>query len=125
MLEDFQPVGAHLDWRLSEHYWATRGVLAFAENRVPHLINNSGQLSTRIARVVLAACEETPPEARWSIIELGAGSALFAKLFLDTSRRLAVARKMWESRWTNPVGETSFGSTRGRAQWNCLATKLT
>lgn len=83
VIEEFRPVGSHLEWRLSEHYWATRGVLAFAENRVPYVVNNSGWLSLCIAEMLFASCEATPPPERVYVVELGCGSALFAKLFLD------------------------------------------
>lgn len=86
IVEDFRPLAASLEWRISEHYWCTAGVLPFAENEVPFVVNNSGRLSENAATVLFAACEESKPEADICVLELGAGTGLFARFFLDAFR---------------------------------------
>lgn len=87
VIEDFRPLHRCLEWRMSEHYWSRAGVLPFVENEVPFLINNSGLLSENAALVLFANCAETNPD-RIVVMELGAGTGLFARYFLDSFRTL-------------------------------------
>lgn len=86
VLEELRPVSESLEWRVAEQYWADVGVLAFARSKVPYVINNSGWLSLQAARLLFASCEAAPPQGRWYMLELGAGSGLFARLLLDAFR---------------------------------------
>lgn len=84
-VEDFRPLGECLEWRLADAFWDQAGLIPFVRNDVPYLVNNSGRLSESAAELVFTALEEMLPSlpARISILELGAGSGLFARYFLD------------------------------------------
>jgi tetratricopeptide (TPR) repeat protein len=90
ILEDFRPLAASLEWRLAAVHWRQAGTLPFAENEVPFLVNNSGRLSDAAARLLLTSCLEASPPTDGPIVvlELGAGSGLFALLFLNSFRTL-------------------------------------
>src|SRR6185369_16974069 len=84
-LEDFRPLSQCLEWRLADAYWAEKGVLPFVRNDVPYLVNNTGRLSENAAALLFAALDEaraTLPR-RLTILELGAGTGLHARFFLD------------------------------------------
>ena len=49
VLQDFRPITQTLEWELSSLYWADVGVLPFADNDVPFVINNTGRLSQNAA----------------------------------------------------------------------------
>ena len=87
VIEDFQPLHRCLESRLADCYWSRAGVLPFAEGEVPFLVNNSGRLSENAALVLFANCTETNPEDV-VVIELGAGTGLFARYFLDSFRAI-------------------------------------
>ncbi|MES1210475.1 MAG: hypothetical protein ABUS79_31430, partial [Pseudomonadota bacterium] len=83
--EGFRPLAECLEWRLADAYWSTAGVLPFVRNDVPYLVNNTGRLSESAAALVFAAFDEmraSLPE-RVIILELGAGTGLYARYFLD------------------------------------------
>jgi tetratricopeptide (TPR) repeat protein len=84
-IEGFRPLGECLEWRLADVYWEHAGVIPFVRNDVPYLVNNSGRLSEQAAALAFAALEELRPALppRIVMLELGAGSGLFARYFLD------------------------------------------
>jgi tetratricopeptide (TPR) repeat protein len=84
MLQDYRPLWQSLEWELSLFYWSSAGILPFAENEVPFLINNSGRLSENAALLLFANCQETAPQGHITVLEFGAGTGLFARFFLDT-----------------------------------------
>jgi tetratricopeptide (TPR) repeat protein len=88
VIEEFRPLAESLEWRLASLYWRRMGALPFAENEVPFLVNNSGRLSEAAARLLLANCQEAPADGPIAVLELGAGSGLFARLLLDSFREL-------------------------------------
>jgi len=88
VLEEFRPLAESLEWRLAQLYWRREGALPFAENEVPFLVNNSGRLSEAAARLLLANCLEAAPTGPIVVVELGAGSGLFALLLLNAFRNL-------------------------------------
>jgi tetratricopeptide (TPR) repeat protein len=88
VVEDFVPAYECLDARLSSLYWRQTGVLPFADNSVPFVINNSGRLSEVMAGVFFAHCQETCPEGPIRVLELGAGTGLFARYFLEAFQSL-------------------------------------
>jgi tetratricopeptide (TPR) repeat protein len=87
VIEEFQPLYRCLESRLADCYWSRAGVLPFAEGEVPFLVNNSGRLSENAALVLFANCVETNPQDI-AVIELGAGTGLFARYFLDSFRAI-------------------------------------
>jgi hypothetical protein len=84
VIREFQPLVTSLEWELSDLFWATEGARPFAANRVPFIINNSGRLSENAAACLYSNCLEADSlEGRIAVLELGAGSGLFARYFLD------------------------------------------
>jgi tetratricopeptide (TPR) repeat protein len=84
-IEGFRPLGESLEWRLADAYWDCAGVIPFVRNDVPYLVNNTGRLSENAAALVFAALNETRESlpARIVVLELGAGTGLHARYFLD------------------------------------------
>lgn len=87
-LQDFRPLTESLEWELSELHWNQSGIFPFVENDVPFLINNSGILSEHIAALLFSNCSEAPDSGPIRVLELGAGTGLFARYFLDAFRTL-------------------------------------
>lgn len=89
VLQDFRPAGLSLEWEIGELYWRRAGVRPFVRNEVPFLINNDGVLSGLAAALLFAngresGCRDGPI----NVVEYGAGSGLFARLFLDAIKEL-------------------------------------
>jgi len=84
-IEDFRPLGQCLEWRLADAYWDRAGIIPFVRNDVPYLVNNTGRLSENAAALVFAALNEARSSlpARLVLLELGAGTGLHARYFLD------------------------------------------
>ena len=84
-IEGFRPLSDGLEWRLADVYWDTEGVIPFIRNDVPYLVNNTGRLSESAAALVFAACDDQSSAlpTRLTILELGAGTGLHARYFLD------------------------------------------
>lgn len=84
MIEDFRPIPDSLGWRLAQAHWMAHGVSSFIDGQVPWVINNDGRLSADAAAVLLANCLESPPGPEGiTVLELGAGTGLFARFLLD------------------------------------------
>ena len=83
VLQDFRPLTSCLEWELSQLHWNQSGLLPFVENHVPFLINNSGRLSEHAAATLFANCLDAPGSEPIRVLELGAGTGLFALYFLD------------------------------------------
>ena len=92
VVQDFRPICESLEWQLSETYWRTAGLRGFLGNEVPYLVNNSGTLSAHSAELLFENCVENPPRGPLRIMELGAGTGLFARYLLDAFRRLCRER---------------------------------
>ena len=89
MIEDYRPLAESLEWQLSSWHWMQEGVLPFVESGVPYRVNNDGLLSANSAALLFANCLEAPPrDGRIVVVELGAGTGLFARYFLDEFRLL-------------------------------------
>jgi tetratricopeptide (TPR) repeat protein len=91
ILDEFRPLGASLEWKLSQAHWECAGLLPFVDNEVPFLINNNGRLSADAAMLFYTHClemEPLPPSI--SILEIGAGTGLFARYFLDSFQALCL-----------------------------------
>ena len=89
LLQDYLPVAQSLEWQLARLYWNHDGVFPFADGSVPYLVNNDGRLSADAAAVLFANCVEADPEnGPIRVLELGAGSGLFARYFLEEFRDL-------------------------------------
>ena len=90
-LQDFTPMHRSLEWRLSPFWWEARAQDAFHGGDVPYLVTSDGRLADQAARVFLAAAAGMPAEGTLWILEAGAGSGLFARLFLLALRDLCAA----------------------------------
>jgi len=87
IIQEFQPLVQSLEWQLSDLYWANDGAAPFIRSQVPFIINNSGRLSEDAAVLLFANCLEKPAGADpIRVLELGAGSGLFARYFLNAFR---------------------------------------
>jgi tetratricopeptide (TPR) repeat protein len=87
-LEEFSPLPRCLEWRLSREYWNLRGPTAFFGGDVPYAAINDGRLSADAAQL-LAEIRSSPNPGPVRVLEVGGGSGLFAKLFLDELRILS------------------------------------
>jgi tetratricopeptide (TPR) repeat protein len=88
-LEDFTPCPQNLEWKLGTLMWQQQGIEPFVRGDVPFVINASGPGSVYAAQVLLAHCLENPPEEEFiALLEVGAGSGLFARYLLDTFQDL-------------------------------------
>ena len=109
-------MGESLEWRLADAYWAGAGVLPFVRNDVPYLVNNTGRLSENAAALVFASFSEARASLpdRLVILELGAGTGLHARYFLDAFRAqcLRDAADFYD-RLTYVVSDRFEGTVRG------------
>jgi tetratricopeptide (TPR) repeat protein len=117
IVQDYTPLVDSLESKLAEIYWKTVGVQAFAGNEVPFLITNDGRLSEDAATVFLANClESRAPESRIRVLELGSGTGLFARYFLDAFKEICHgAGHDFYDRLTYYVSD---GSRRTVEQWH-------
>ncbi len=115
VLQDFRPLTGCLEWELSALHWNQAGLLPFLEDDVPFLINNSGRLSEHAAALLFANLLEAPGEGPIPVLELGAGTGLFARFFLDTFR--AICRQEQRDFHERLVFYVSDQSPRTVEQW--------
>lgn len=88
-VQEFRPIVRSLEWQLSELYWAKDGVSPFVRSEVPFIINNNGRLSEDAAVVLFTnAIEARATTGPIRVLELGAGTGLFARYFLNSFRDL-------------------------------------
>jgi putative S-adenosyl-L-methionine-dependent methyltransferase len=87
LVQSFRAMADSLEWLLADLHWTREGVFPFIEGGVPYLVNNTGTLSADAAAVLFANCAETPSTGPIRVLELGAGTGLFARYFLDEFRR--------------------------------------
>ena len=92
-LQEFVPLSESLEWELSNQYWSRAGLLPFVEDDVPFLINSSGRLSEHAAALLFANCEEHVAVGPIHLLELGAGTGLFARYFLDAFQAICDQEK--------------------------------
>ncbi len=119
IVQDFRPLVDSLQSELANLYWQTVGVQAFAESEVPFIINNDGRLSSCAAHVFFANCLEASGKGPLQILELGAGTGLFAVYFLDAFRRLC--GRSGKDYYERLVYHVSDGSRRTVEQWREFA----
>jgi len=82
-LEAFGPIWNSARLRLGRASWGTSGLEPFLTQAVPYAGTSSGRLSEDAVQIFLASA---PARDSYRILELGAGSGVFAKLFLDRLR---------------------------------------
>lgn len=119
LIEDERPLTESLEWKLSELYWNLNGTHGFVESRIPYTITSSGTLSANAARLLFANCCEHPPEGGLTVLETGAGTGLFARLFIEEFARIcSQAGKPFAGQLRYYVTDRSCKS---REQWRELA----
>lgn len=85
-LEDFGPVWNSARLKLAHASWAGSGLEPFLSSEVPYAGTSSGRLSEDAVDVFLATAASDGP---LRILELGSGTGVFARLFLDRLRDIA------------------------------------
>jgi tetratricopeptide (TPR) repeat protein len=88
LIQDYVPLYESLEWELSQLHWEKKGLLPFVENDVPFIVNNSGRLSLQAALLLFDYCERINPTGCIALLEMGAGTGLFASYLLDTFKSL-------------------------------------
>lgn len=87
VLQDFRPICESLPWLISELYWVNAGVEVFTCGEVPYVITNDGHQAENAVTLYMESLRVAELENRREdtsyVLELGAGSGVFAKLFLD------------------------------------------
>lgn len=90
VIQELGPIWKSLPWLRSQRYWARAGVEVFTSGEVPYVATNDGEHSRKALEVYLtslrAADERGDREPTSYVLEMGVGSGLFAKLFLDQLR---------------------------------------
>ena len=90
VLQELSPIWQSIPWIRSQRYWARAGVEVFTSGEVPYVATNDGEQSRKALDVYLtslrAAEKRGQRESMSYVLELGVGSGLFAKLFLDQLR---------------------------------------
>jgi tetratricopeptide (TPR) repeat protein len=117
VVQDFRPLPQSLEWDLARLYWRQNGVDGFGRGEVPFLINNDGRASEDAAATFFALCRETGsslPEPL-TVLELGAGAALFARFFLDAFA--AICRQEGAPYYDKLMYVVTDGSRRTVEQW--------
>jgi tetratricopeptide (TPR) repeat protein len=95
IVQDWTPLRESLLWELGRRFYAAAGTRAFQERRcaVPFGITSDGGLADRAARVLFAKLVRNEESGirgrRVTVLELGCGSGLFARQFLDSIRELS------------------------------------
>jgi len=109
VLQDYRPISQSLEWKIAEAHWNQLGLLPFVESDVPFLVNNSGRLSQDAAMLLFEHCLESDPVSpTFSVLEVGAGTGLFARYFLDFFYALcAQNQKSYYDRLTYVVTDKS------------------
>lgn len=79
-VEDFQPIWNSAAMRIARSAWIDCGIEVFLRMDVPYGATSSGRLSEDAVQLLL----ETGPKSQpCRFLEIGAGSGIFAKIFLD------------------------------------------
>jgi Tfp pilus assembly protein PilF len=91
VLEEYRPIAEALDWTIGQVYFSRYGQSAFVRGDVPFAVHNDGHLSKLAADLLFttlsAADAEGTLEREIAVLELGVGSGLFARFFLDRFRQ--------------------------------------
>ncbi|QYK40207.1 MAG: hypothetical protein KF887_12250 [Paracoccaceae bacterium] len=82
-VEEFGPVWTSARFRLARAGWQAQGAQPFLSGDVPYAATCGGRLSEDAAEIVLAA---RPGARGLRILEIGAGTGVFARIFLSVLR---------------------------------------
>ena len=81
-VEGFQPVWNSAALRIARAAWLNSGLEVFLRLDVPYGATSSGRLSADAVQLLLKSADKRGDQP-YRFLEIGAGSGLFAKLFLD------------------------------------------
>jgi len=118
LVEDYRPLPESLEWRLSQNHWRSTGTASFLRSEVPYTITSSGTLSAQAARVLHANLLEAPPHGPIPVLETGAGTGMFARLFLEEFERLC--SNSGHDFYSRIVYHVTDGSRESVEQWKHL-----
>jgi tetratricopeptide (TPR) repeat protein len=97
ILQNACPIAESIPWLCSQQYWAQAGVEVFTSGEVPYVATNDGEQSCKALDVYLASLRAAERQGRREphsyVLELGTGSGVFAKLFLDQLRSRAIEER--------------------------------
>ena len=82
VIQDFTPLADSIEWHASRLHWESAGTRPFANSHVPYVVNNAGWLARLTAEVLVANFRRHPAE-NFALLELGAGTGLFALQLLQ------------------------------------------
>ncbi len=126
LLEDFTPLAQSLVWQASQSYWEAFGAQSFISGDVPFTVNNDGRLSEGAARIFLDLLDATGAQHTSGplySLDLGTGSGLFSKLFLDSfQRRCLAAGRDYYARLRHVVADASQAMLDGIEERGLLAS---
>ena len=112
VLQDLAPISMSLPWLRSQRFWSQAGLEVFTSGEVPYVVTNDGEQSRKALEVYLASLraaerQGTREEASY-VLEIGTGTGLFAKLFLDQLKARSGADKTQDyERTTYVVADAS------------------
>lgn len=90
VLQELRPISRSIPWLRAQRYWEQAGVEVFISGEVPYVATNDGEKSTKALALYLSGLRSAEQNKRREemsyVLDLGAGSGLFAKLFLDQLR---------------------------------------
>jgi tetratricopeptide (TPR) repeat protein len=126
VIQDYAPLAESLEWRLGQRFWHQSGSAAFLNGHVPYKITNDGNLSRKAAELLFAQLAEAEAdgtlEERIHVLELGVGTGLFARYFLDALRALCLAHeKDYSDRLTYVAADRSEHSLSDMQRHGVLA----
>lgn len=111
LIQEFVPVYDGLEWQFAASFWRSMGTASFTQGDVPYVINNSGRLSQQSAALLFDYCQTLADKESITLLELGAGTGLFAKYLLDQFKQLCSQRNAdYYERLTFYVTEYSANS---------------
>jgi len=94
VIQDYVPLAESLEWMLGQQFWHQSGSTAFLNGNVPYKITNDGNLSLKAAELLFAQLTEAEAEGklegRINVLEIGVGTGLFARYFLDALRDICI-----------------------------------
>ena len=87
ILQELAPIAMSLPWLRSQRFWSQAGLEVFTSGEVPYVVTNDGEQSRKAIEVYLASLRAAERQGSREdasyVLEIGTGSGLFAKLFLD------------------------------------------
>lgn len=116
-VEDFTPIWNCAALRIARSAWLNAGLEVFLRMDVPYGATSSGRLSDDAVQLLLEVPKRAPNH-QYRFLEIGAGSGLFAKLFLDA---LAAQAPDIYRRCTYVVSDANAAMLESQARFGVLS----